>query len=104
LTEKGWLESKLEEECANEVDDIDAIIAAETPRVGALEAAKAALFDTWWQLEAEAGETEAAFRARMEGVFGTMYGDTIAPVDSGVTFNTVPESCAQATQDKYAEV
>ena len=101
-TYKAWLETELETECTTEIDDLDAIIAAETPRLTAGNAMKADLFETWWVLEALENETLDEFIDRQTAVFNAQF-DPATAVSAGMLLNNVPETCAQDTQDKYQE-
>lgn len=101
-TYKAWLEAELETECATEIDDLDAIILAETPRLNSATDEKAALFETWFALEALENETLDEFIDRQTSVFDAQF-DANSAVSAGMLINEVPETCAQETQDKYQE-
>jgi hypothetical protein len=101
-TYKAWLEAELETECATEIDDLDAIILAETPRLTSAQDMKADLFETWFALEALENETLDEFIDRQTAVFNAQF-DANSAVSAGMLINDVPETCAQETQDKYQE-
>ena len=83
MTEKGWLEKQLEDACTQEVADLQKVIDDNTPRLTAMTAMKTALFNTWWQLEKNDGESESDFRDRMEKSFdGQFKAGDIAALDS----------------------
>lgn len=101
-TYKAWLEAEFETECTTEIDDLQAAIDDNTPRLTAAEADKANLFATWWALEALENETEEEFVIRLTSDFDAAF-DSLDIVSAGMIINDVPETCGQDTQDKFAE-
>jgi len=101
-TFKAWLEAELETECTTEIDDLDTVIANESPRLTSAVDMKVSLFQTWAALESLENETLDEFITRQTAVFDAQF-DASSAVSAGMIINDVPETCGEDTQVKYQE-
>ena len=104
MTFEGWLAEQLDSACVAAAWTLQDIIDTNTPRLGALDADKTALFATWAELKAEEGEDALAFEIRMSHNFNNAYNDESIEVHSaGLEIFAIPDSCRELTHIKLAE-